>query len=334
MGSRLPVDWHQISTSIINPQPLIVTADTPVMTVLEQMSHLHGASCTFPANSEEMFLQVSCAIVTDAAGHLMGVFTERDLVKLMVEAHPIEQAVIGEVLSDSPITISPEQCHDISAPLYLMKKARIQHLPVVDHQSKVLGIVTLETLCQAIAATQFLQLWPVQAVMTPEFVCATPSMSILEVACQMYAHHTSCVVVTGHQPHSNQPIGIITECDILQLQTLGIPTATTFAEQVMSRPLFLVAPSDSLWSVYQQMHHHHIRRMVVVDDHECLLGIVNQDDLLQLFAPLANHALTESLPEQVKQLKEEIREKARTEAEFNQKIEQERLLRLITQEIQ
>lgn len=379
MGSRWPKTWQPVSTSIINPQPLFVTADTPVMTVLEQMSQLHGAVCTVPVVPEETLLQTSCAIVTDSTGRLAGVFTERDLVKLMVKGQDITQICIGDVLNDSPVTISPEQCQDISTPLFLMRRAKVQHLPVVTPEQKVLGIVTLGTLCQAIEATNFLQLWSVKAVMSTNVVCAAPSMSILEVACQMHAHHSSCAVVTRQQQQTTQPIGIITERDILQLQTLGIPTTTTSVEQVMSSPLFFVDPKDSLWSVYQQMHHHHIRRMVVVDSNsEQLLGIVNQGDLVHLFDPSAMNALTESLQEQDKslnqekidllqgqnhdldrptsqqqlledishandlgqrliqqnlRLQQELKLKEQAEAELNQQIKQERLLRFITQDI-
>lgn len=373
MGSRWPVTWQPVSTSIINPQPLTVTVDTPVMSVLKQMSQLYGAACAFPLDPKEFLLQASCAIVTHSSGRLAGVFTERDLVQLMVEEHDLAHAYIGDVLRDLPVTISPEQCRDISVPLFLMRRAKVQHLPVVTSQQKVLGIVTLGTLCQAIEATNFLQLWSVQAVMSTEVVCATPSMSILEVACQMHAHHTSCAVVTyQHQP-ATQPIGIITERDILQLQTLGIPTTTTVVEQVMSSPIFSVDPRDSLWSVYQQMRHHRIRRMVVVDSNQ-ILGIVNRDDLLHLFDPWATNALTEALKGQVKHLRlekvdllqgqshgletqqsledinhandqvqllkqqnqrlqQELKHKRQAEAELSQQIKQERLLRLITQEI-
>lgn len=373
MGSRWLVTWQPVSTSIINPQPLTVTVDTPVMSVLKQMSQLYGAACAFPVDPKESLLQASCAIVTHSSGRLAGVFTERDLVQLMVEGHDLAHANIGDVLRDLPVTISPEQCRDISVPLFLMRRAKVQHLPVVTPQQKVLGIVTLGTLCQAIEATNFLQLWSVPAVMSTEVVCAAPSMSILEVACQMHAHHTSCAVVTCQKQQMTQPIGIITERDILQLQTLGIPMTTTFVEQVMSSPLFSVNPKDSLWSVYQQMHHHHIRRMVVVDSNQ-ILGIVNQDDLLHLFDPLATNALTESLQGQVKQLRlekvdllqcqsygietqqsledinhandqvqllkqqnqrlqQELKHKEQAETELSQQIKQERLLRLITQEI-
>ncbi|KAI9132143.1 CBS domain-containing protein [Acaryochloris sp. CCMEE 5410] len=179
MGSRWPVTWQPVSTSIINPQPLTVTVDTPVMSVLKQMSQLYGAACAFPIDPKESLLQASCAIVTHSSGRLAGVFTERDLVQLMVEGQDLAHAYIGDVLRDLPVTISPEQCQDISAPLFLMRRAKVQHLPVVTSQQKVLGIVTLDSLCQAIEATNFLQLWSVQAVMSTEVVCAAPSMSIL-----------------------------------------------------------------------------------------------------------------------------------------------------------
>lgn len=334
MEPRLPLTWRP--TSIVNPDPLIVTEDTPVIAVLDRMSQLYGATCTFPEKQENVFSQSSCALVTDSAGKLVGIFTERDLIKLMVRQQPLSHIEIGEVVNFTPITITLDQCQDISTPLYLMRRANIKHLPVIDMRQNVVGVVTLETLCQAIEATNFFQLWSAQSVMTTELVCADPSMSVFELACQMYAHRTSCVVITQRQGNTIIPIGIITERDILQLQTLGLPLSGTLAGQVMSTPLFLVHPQDSLRTVYKQIHRYHIRRMVVVDPDATnhLLGIINQDDLLHLFDPCAMQAVTQSLQVQVEQLKQEKIDILRLRnQELEQQMHRQQLMEHITQAI-
>ncbi|MGQ4647837.1 CBS domain-containing protein [Lyngbya aestuarii] len=59
------------------------------------------------------------------------------------------------------------------------------------------------------------------------------------------------------------PVGIITERDIVQFQSLQLDLSQTKAETVMSTPLFMLSPEDSLWTAHQEMQQRYLRRLVV-----------------------------------------------------------------------
>jgi CBS domain-containing protein len=69
---------------------------------------------------------------------LVGIFTERDVLRLAGEGTQFGQVRIGDVMTRSVITISPDD--DIVAAAHLMGERQIRHVPVVQGEN-VLGIV-------------------------------------------------------------------------------------------------------------------------------------------------------------------------------------------------
>jgi CBS-domain-containing membrane protein len=86
---------------------------------------------------------VGAAVVTDAAGDLAGVITERDLMRCVSDgtdpATPVEQRMTRHVLTASPDTTIPEA-------MALMVDGHFRHLPVVNDRSHVIGIVSMRDL--------------------------------------------------------------------------------------------------------------------------------------------------------------------------------------------
>jgi CBS domain-containing protein len=86
---------------------------------------------------------VGAAVVTDAAGDLAGVITERDLMRCVSDgtdpATPVEQRMTRHVLTASPETTIPEA-------MALMVDGHFRHLPVVNDESHVIGIVSMRDL--------------------------------------------------------------------------------------------------------------------------------------------------------------------------------------------
>ena len=58
-----------------------------------------------------------------------------------------------------------------------------------------------------------------------------------------------------------RPVGIVTERDIVQFQTLGLVLDQMQASQVMSTPLIPLGPQDSLWSANQLMQQRHVETL-------------------------------------------------------------------------
>lgn len=81
------------------------------------------------------------AVPVTEAGALVGIFTERDLMRRVVaETRPPESTSIREVMTPDPLTARPETTvEDCGA---LMTARRIRHLPVLG-PSGLIGIITI-----------------------------------------------------------------------------------------------------------------------------------------------------------------------------------------------
>jgi len=85
-------------------------------------------------------LGVSALPVVDDE-RLIGIVTERDLVwKVIAEVRPVSIPV-SDVMTRSLVVI--RETETLSQALYLMSKFNIRHLPVVDEQGRLIGILSL-----------------------------------------------------------------------------------------------------------------------------------------------------------------------------------------------
>jgi CBS domain-containing protein len=69
---------------------------------------------------------------------LVGIFTERDVLRLAGEGPDFSEAKVADVMTRRPVTISPDD--DILAAAKLMSERQIRHLPVVQGEN-LLGMV-------------------------------------------------------------------------------------------------------------------------------------------------------------------------------------------------
>ena len=74
-------------------------------------------------------------------GELVGIFSERDLMKsVVVERRDPETTLVGEVMTEDPLTVSPTE--DLETCMVLMRRHGFRHLPICD--GKLLkGLVSL-----------------------------------------------------------------------------------------------------------------------------------------------------------------------------------------------
>jgi CBS domain-containing protein len=79
--------------------------------------------------------------------HLVGIFTERDVLRLAGENSELEELRIGDVMTRRVLTVSPDD--DILAAGALMAERRIRHLPVVQ-DGQVMGIVGLRDVTRSL----------------------------------------------------------------------------------------------------------------------------------------------------------------------------------------
>ena len=328
---------------------LTVAPDTPLVDVLALMSHFR--SCLLPGGDLskitqgnkldkiscvdeglEMFVDVAdtaagCVLVIEEP-QLLGVFTERDIVRLTAAGITLGRVKVSDVVTLPAITLKQDQTNDVFTALGLFRQHRIRHLPIVDEQNRPVGIVTHDSIRRALQPVNLLtRLRYVKDVMTTQVIHAPETFSVLELAKLMTEHQVSCVVICqassiqNYPPEDREkdeiysplpkrdnleneqakPVGIVTERDIVQFQALELDLSRMLAQDVMSTPLFCLQPTDSLWLAHEEMHRRQVRRIVVTNEQEELVGIVSQTSLLQVLNPADMYGVIEILQQAVEE---------------------------------
>lgn len=296
----------------IDRSPLVVMPETSLAEAIALMSQVRGSGCLLP--SEDTSLELfphnkacsSCALVMDGA-KLLGILTERDIVKLTAAQIEFDSVKVTQVMTDSVITLARANFKDVFAALFLFRRYQIRHLPIVDEDNNLVGVVSPGTIRQAMRPVNLLKLRRVADVMSKKVVHASLNTSVLELAQIMTQHQVSCVVITEEDKDEDilMPVGIITERDIIQFKSLQLQLGKIMAKEVMSTPLFLLSPEDSLITAHQEMQRRRVRRLVVSWNWGQGLGIVTQTSLLRIFDPMEMYGVIETMQQTIQELEQE-----------------------------
>ena len=325
--------------SVIDRAPLTATPNIQVVEAIALMSQAKENSCELENANRSPTLELlnrernSCILIVKA-GKLVGIFTERDAVKLAACQRDLNGMAIAQVMTKNLVTLKRSPNQTIFTALSILHRQRIHHLPILDERGQLYGLVTPSYIRQILQPINLLKLKTVDEMMTKEIVHAPSTTSILNIAQLMEAHRISCVVIV--EPISNsrkvkvkngdaaalRPVGIITERDIVQFQVLGLNLANVAANKVMSTPLFTLKPEDSLWLAQSEMQQRWIRRLVVTGARGELKGLITQTDLLQAIDPVelwnVVNLLQQQIGEKTASLEQEISRRRQAEAELKQ----------------
>ena len=293
----------------IEREPILVSPQTPLLDVIASMNQRRVDVKS--ENNNDCASSCSCVLVIQGE-ELLGIFTERDIVRLTAQNIDLERVKVAQVMIGPVITLDESAFNDVFAVLFLFRRYRIRHLPILNHKGQILGIVSPESIRKVLRPDNFLKMRRVADVMTKNVISAPTTASVLEIAQLMAEYRVSCVVITldvddeeDWQSVSVNPVGIITERDIVQFQALQINLAKVEAQTVMSEPLFLLSPEDSLWTAHQQMLSRHVRRLVVSWNWGQGLGIVTLTSLLRIFDPIEMYSVIQTLQQTIEQLETE-----------------------------
>lgn len=108
---------------LIKREPVTVPPSTSIREAVKLM------------NSEN----IGSVIITDPEGRVLGIFTERDLVRVIAEGVSLDSS-IGGVMTKNPVVIHEDE--PVSKAVNIMAEKRIRHLPIVDRRGVLKGIVT------------------------------------------------------------------------------------------------------------------------------------------------------------------------------------------------
>jgi PAS domain S-box-containing protein len=296
--------------SIVDRQPLTVDPDMLLIEVISLMSRAKGRNCLLPDTDlvpasvipfaqslRENIASHQSAVLVLANERLIGIFTERDLVRLTASQRSLQDVKVGEVMTTDLQTLVLSDRHTVMSALTIFQQHQIRHLPILDDRQQLIGIVTPEHIRQILQPVNLLKFRSVAEGMVSEVIHTVLSTTILQIAQMMTQRNVSSIVIVD-EAQPLQPVGIITEQDIVQFQTLELDLEQLLVGAVMSSPVFCLQPSDSLWSAQQIMASKQIRRLVITTELGELAGILTQSDLLQLLDPLEMLYMLEQLQQQ------------------------------------
>jgi len=111
---------------LITKNPVYARPEDTVLNVVKRMAELH----------------IGALPVVDSKGRLIGIFTERDLLKRVVAKELPLTTKVGDVMTPNPITVKPATT--IREALEKLKKIKARHLPVVDDDGNLIGIISIK----------------------------------------------------------------------------------------------------------------------------------------------------------------------------------------------
>jgi CBS domain-containing protein len=99
---------------------------------------------------------VGTLVIINAAGHPVGIITDRDLVeRVMATSRDPHTTRVAEVMTISPQTIGEQEA--VGAALARMRQGRFRRLPVVDREGRLVGLLSLDDVLMLLAE-QFAQI--------------------------------------------------------------------------------------------------------------------------------------------------------------------------------
>jgi CBS domain-containing protein len=89
--------------------------------------------------------KISSVLVTED-GYLIGILTERDMVKAVAEGIDTEVVHVRDYMTPTPVAVSPDTT--VEEAVQIMMDKGFRHLPVVDGERELKGVVSIRDLAK------------------------------------------------------------------------------------------------------------------------------------------------------------------------------------------
>lgn len=126
---------------IINYSPLTISPDSYVMSAINLMNQVTVNYSTQAANDYVL-------VVEDKK--LRGIFTIKDVLRLVAANTNLSAIKMADVMNQPPITLKQSDSEHILIVLALLQQHGIQHLPILDEEENLIGIVHEKDLLQSL----------------------------------------------------------------------------------------------------------------------------------------------------------------------------------------
>lgn len=128
------------SVGLLNPPAPIIHKETDLVeSCLETLKNERGGA----------------VLIVDESEKLVGIFTERDVLKKVVGNSSAIKAALSEVMTKNPVTIS--MTSPLAFSLQLMSEGGFRHVPIVDEDGFPLGCISMKDIVDEVVRRYVLE---------------------------------------------------------------------------------------------------------------------------------------------------------------------------------
>jgi len=117
----------------------------------------------------------------------------------------------------------------------------------------------------------------VKDVMKTNVISIDSSMTVKDASCMMDDANVGCIIITK----DNTPSGILTERDFVKKIASKNKALSTPLSEVMSTPLTIIGPDETVWEAAEMMKQNGIHKLPVQEGNK-VIGIITTTDLVEI----------------------------------------------------
>jgi len=289
-----------------------LSPETKVTDALEQIRN-GPSSCSFAstisgAKKEEHSLSIDTkCIIAIEDDRLVGIFTQRDIVKLVAMGINLETISIAEVMMTNWITLQESDYYDIFTVINLFRQNNACHIVVINNEMEIVGLITPESTRKVLRDLPHLKLQSVRRAMNLATIAACADTPINYILSLMMEKQTDCIAIVKLNDGGGiwQPVGLITEQDLVQLQGLELDLDAVEAEEVMSSCQYSLTPEDSLAKAEEEMERSNKNWLAVTGKNGELVGTISTLSILLATDSLEMYQKVWGLEQKIARLEKE-----------------------------
>ncbi|HEY8037452.1 MAG TPA: EAL domain-containing protein [Methylobacter sp.] len=227
------------------------------------------------------------AILIAVDDEIIGIWTERDVLKLDFSSPDARSTPVSEGMSSPVICVNENvSLEEVSLKF---KKDGVRHYVVIDDHGKQKGIISQTDVIKKHNFEFFLVLKTAGSVLKPIPPMIKSTQSMAQASKLMHSSHSDAIRVE----FPDESVGILTERDVVK--ALASLVLNSSVADYASRDLVTVNEHESLYQAKKVMLRNDFRHLGVTDNKNNLLGIINLTDILAGFRSTYVEELKESL---------------------------------------
>ncbi|MBD2520247.1 PAS domain S-box protein [Nostoc sp. FACHB-973] len=146
---NLPTLYHVINRTPLTINPNSYAVEAIILMSQERCNNSARTTLNMSFDLSLAGQSLSDCILVMERGYLLGIFTEKDVVKLIASGIDFSTVTMAEVMTQPVVTLRESDSQDIFIALSLLHQHQIRHLPVLDDGGQLVGIISDTSLLQA-----------------------------------------------------------------------------------------------------------------------------------------------------------------------------------------